>query len=208
MSAQDICSLDRWNDLCARLGIHHDTDIYSDLLKAHAQKHRAYHTLDHIAACLQHLDRVKDKVERPDEIEVALWFHDAIYQPFSATNEEDSADWAVSWLSEHVANLDLINRVRDHILATKTHDRPGQLDGRFMLDIDLSILGTPPNIYDQFEVNVRREYKRVPGFIFRKKRKVILSKFLARDHIYATEHFRQQFEDKARMNLERAISQL
>jgi len=208
MIAVDICSLERWNGLCDRLGLPEDIHIYNDLIEAHAEKHRSYHTLDHIAACLKHLDRVKDKVHRPDEIELALWFHDAIYQPFSGTNEEDSADWAVNWLAVHVANTDLIDRVRDYILATKTHDRPDTTDGQYMLDIDLSILGTAPNTYDQFEVNVRREYKRVPSFIFRTKRKAILSGFLSRDHIYATAYFREQFEDQARMNLWRAISNL
>lgn len=72
MSAQDVCNLVRWNSLCERLGVPHDTNIYADLIDAHAQKHRAYHTLDHIAACLKHLDRVKDRVERADEIEMAL----------------------------------------------------------------------------------------------------------------------------------------
>ena len=208
MIAADICSLERWSGLCERLGLSIDTGIYTELIDAHAQKHRAYHTIDHIAACLKHLDRVKDKVDRPDEIELALWFHDAIYQPFSATNEEDSADWAVRWLSDVGAETDLIGRVKDHILATKTHDNPDQLDGQYMLDIDLAILGTSPDIYDQFEVDVRREYKRVPGFIFRKKRKAILSTFLARDQIYATDHFINALEPQARINLKRAISHL
>lgn len=111
-------------------------------------------------------------------------------------------------MSERGAKADIIDRVRHYILATKTHDRPDQIDGRYMLDIDLSILGTSPDIYDQFEVNVRAEYKRVPRFIFRKKRKAILSNFLARDHIYATECFRKEFESQARINLTRAISKL
>lgn len=140
MSAQDVCSLDRWNGLCGRLGLLKDTNIYADLIEAHSQTHRAYHTLEHIAACLKHLDQVKDMVDRPDEIELALWFHDAIYQPFSATNEEDSADWAVNLLSERRASSDLMDRVRDDI--------------------------------------------------------------------YANTYFREQFEDQARINLERAISRL
>jgi len=208
MIAEEICSLDRWNGLCSRLGLSNDTNTYFELIEAHAQKHRAYHTLDHIAACLKHLDHVKDQVDRADDIELSLWFHDAIYQPFSATNEEDSADWAVNWLSNHGAQPDLMDRVKVHILATKTHDRPERLDGRYMLDIDLSILGTSPHVYDQFEIDIRREYKRVPKFIFRKKRKAILHGFLSRDYIYATEYFRERFEQQAHINLECAIARL
>jgi len=203
-----ICSLDRWTSLCQNLYITPDTETYHALIKAHAQPHRAYHTLDHIAACLSHLDDVQERVERPDEIEMALWFHDAIYEPFSATNEEDSAQWAADWLQDQGLDKANIGRIADHILDTKSHDTPESLDGRFMLDIDLSILGTPVPIYDQFEIDVRREYRRVPRFIFRKKRKAILEGFLARDRIFGTDYFHDKLEGQARKNLTRAISNL
>lgn len=208
MTPLDVCSLERWNTLCLRLGIAADGATYSELIDVHAQKHRAYHTLDHIAACLRHLDSVRDALVAPDEVEMALWFHDAVYEPFSATNEEDSAEWAADWLQERGAPKPVVARIADHILNTKSHDTPASLDGQFMLDIDLSILGTPPDIYDEFELNIRREYKRVPAFIFRKKRKAILEGFLARDAIYATTHFRDKLENIARINLVRAVSQL
>jgi len=208
MSALNVCSLERWNTLCVRLEIAADGATYKELLDAHAQKHRAYHTLDHIAACLRHLDSVRGALDKPDEVEMALWFHDAVYEPFSATNEEDSAEWAADWLQERGAAKPVIARIADHILDTKSHDTPEHTDGQYMLDIDLSILGTRPDIYDEFELNIRREYKRVPGFIFRKKRKAILESFLARDEIYATKHFREKLEQQARINLLRAVSQL
>lgn len=208
MTDSDICTLKRWNGLCQRLGIAADGETYADLIAAHAQKHRAYHTLAHIAACLRHLDDVKDKVERADEIEMALWFHDAVYEPFSDSNEEDSAEWAADWLQARGADKAVVARITDHILDTKSHETPQNLDGQFMLDIDLSILGTPAEDYDEFERNIRREYKRVPGFIFRKKRKTILEGFLKRERIYATEYFHEKLESQARINLGRAISQL
>jgi len=208
MTPLNICSQTRWNSLCENLSIEPDGETYSALLKAHAQPHRAYHTLDHIAACLQHLDVVRKQAERPEEIEMALWFHDAVYDPFSASNEEDSAEWAADWLQERGLGNFAIARIADHILDTKSHDTPATLDGQFMLDIDLSILGTSIEVYDQFEVNIRREYRRVPGFIFRKKRKAILQGFLARKAIYATKYFHDKLESQARLNLSRAISSL
>ena len=208
MKALDICSQSRWRKLCDSLDISDDGKIFDELVKAYAEPHRAYHTLDHIAACLRHLDGVKSETRRPEEIEMALWFHDAVYQPFSATNEEDSAQWAVDWLTNRGAAESVINRVKDHILATKSHDAPKDLDGRYMLDIDLSILGTPPEIFDEFEANIRREYKRVPRLIFRKKRKAILRGFLSRPNIYMTDHFQNALEQQARDNIARAISKL
>ena len=203
-----ICSLARWQALSHRLSILADEETYSGLIAAHAETHRAYHTLEHIAACLSHLDAVRDETERPDEIEMALWFHDAIYDPFSGSNEEDSAEWAADWLQDRGAAKPVIARIADHILATKSHNAPDTLDGQYMLDIDLSILGTPPEVYDVFEQNIRREYKRVPRFIFKKKRKAILEGFLSRDAIYSTAYFSQKLEGKARVNLKRAILDL
>lgn len=208
MTALAICSQTRWASLCQNLGIEPDGETYQALIKAHAEPHRAYHTLEHIAACLRHLDKVRDQTNNPFEIEMALWFHDAIYEPFSTTNEEDSAEWAADWLQDRGLDKAAIARIADHILETKSHDTPTDLDGRFMLDIDLSILGTPVPIYDQFEVDVRREYRRVPRFIFRKKRKAILQGFLNRDQIFTTEYFHDKLEQQARVNLARAISNL
>jgi len=208
MNALEICTLERWNKLCLCLGIAADGETYEALVDAHAEKHRAYHTLDHIAACLLHLDEVQHSLQNPEEVEMALWFHDAVYEPFSATNEQDSAAWALGWLEERGASEPMIGRIVRHILDTRTHESPESSDGQYMLDIDLSILGTRPEVYDRFERNIRREYRRVPGFIFRKKRKAILEGFLARSRIYVTEYFRRKLEEDARVNLARAISRL
>ena len=208
MSASEVCNLKRWASLCQNLGMTSDPETYGALIKAHAEPHRAYHTLDHIAACLRHLDEVRGQTECPDEIEMALWFHDAVYDPFSATNEEDSAEWAADWLQDKGLDKSVYGRIADYILATKSHDTPASVDGRFMLDIDLSILGTPVQSYDQFEIDVRREYRRIPRFIFRKKRKAILEGFLTRGRIYGTEFFYNKLETQARINLTRAINNL
>ena len=208
IAALDICSLERWNRLCLRLGLSADSETYSDLIDAHAHKQRAYHTLDHIAACLRHLDDVRPQADKPDEIEMALWFHDAVYKPLSSTNEEDSADWAGDWLFSRHAKPDVIARITDHILDTKNHDTPTSIDRKFMLDIDLSILGTPTNIYNEYEKNIRFEYRRVPKFIYRKKRVEILSYFLKRDRLYATDYFYERLETQARENLSQAILDL
>jgi predicted metal-dependent HD superfamily phosphohydrolase len=191
------------------LGFPPSEDVYKLLEKAYSKKHRAYHTLGHIDACLRHLDCVRDQAERPHEIELALWFHDAIYKPFSSTNEEDSADWVKDFLEgQPKADAEMIKRVFDLIILTKEHELPTTTDAKLMLDIDLSILGTAPHIYEQFENDVRYEYKRVPKFIFRKKRKEILETFLQRPKIYQTPYFQERLEIQARRNLERAITNL
>lgn len=206
---QDIETLrPRWQALMSVFSLNDNQETFETLIKAYSEPHRAYHTLDHITACFKHLDKVCDDADRAHEVELALWFHDAIYQPFSTTNEEDSAAWARQFMGQNNIEFSVCNRVYNHIIITKEHVAPDNNDSRFMLDIDLSILGTQEDVYDQFEKDVRYEYRKVPRFLFRRKRKEILKRFLERKHIYQTEYFRTHFEAQARLNLKRVIAHL
>lgn len=198
----------RWYSLMDVFGMPKNDETYYQLIAAYSEKHRAYHTLEHITACFRHLDEVIAETERPHEIELALWFHDVIYKPFSATNEEDSAEMARAFLIKNEAAIDVVERVYDLIILTKDHLPPSSIDGQFMLDIDLSILGASAPIYAQFEKDVRCEYRRVPWFLFKKKRKDILQRFLSRPNIYQTDYFSSRLEKQARTNLSWAIEQL
>ncbi|MEO0400164.1 MAG: hypothetical protein AAF224_12175 [Pseudomonadota bacterium] len=146
---------------------------HSMLIKAYSESHRRYHTLEHISACFEHLNSVEAQAVYPHEIELALWFHDAVYQIFSSKNEEDSAELAASFLADNGASNGCIKRIKHLILLTKDHQAPQGTDAKLMLDIDLSILGSSVEVYEQFERNVREEYRRIPSFIFRPNRKKI-----------------------------------
>lgn len=200
--------LAHWHGLMQSFGFAENNIAYDRLIAAYSEKHRAYHTLEHIAACFRHLDEVASQLDRPHEVRLALWFHDVIYNPFSAKNEEDSAQLAKEFLELNQASADVTSRVEELIILTKEHSAPAGVDGQFMLDIDLSILGTRPEIYAQFEKDVRREYKRVPSFIFKKKRKEVLQGFLNRPRLYYTDYFFARLEARAKTNLSWAIEQL
>jgi len=200
--------ISRWHKLMAAFGLPESDDVHQSLIRAYSEKHRAYHTLEHIEACLQHLDKISHQAENPHEIALALWFHDVVYKPFSGSNEEDSAEMAKSFLLENNVALEVVTRIYELILLTKDHVAPLTNDGKLMLDIDLSILGTAEHIYAQFEKDVRKEYKRVPSFIFKKKRKEILQNFLERPRIYYTDYFYAKLESQAKTNLAWAIGEL
>lgn len=59
--------------------------------------------------------------------------------------------------------------------------------------------------FEEYEQQVREEYAWVPDFLFRRTRGKILQGFLARQAIYATAHFHDRLEKKARENLARSI---
>jgi predicted metal-dependent HD superfamily phosphohydrolase len=199
---------DRWNRLLAALGIGDEAECFEALLVAYSEKHRHYHTTKHIDHCLRELDSAMSLAREPAEVELALWFHDAIYDPHSSKNEERSAAWACELLTRHHASAERVSRVRDHIMATRHEAIATDPDSRLVVDIDLSILGVDETVYAEFEVNVRKEYRWVPSLLFRRKRAEILESFLARPQIYTTEPFRDRYERQARHNLSQAIARL
>lgn len=199
---------ERWSRLMAAWGFGENQDTYRAMVAAYAQKHRYYHTAAHISACLRRLDACVAQVNNPREVEMALWFHDAVYNPFSGNNELRSAAWAASFLAENHAPPETVDRVRSLIMATRHDAPPRSRDESILVDIDLAILGASAQIYDVFEKDVRREYKFVPGFFYRKKRAAILRHFLGRDRIFQNEPFISDLEGRARENLARAVSNL
>lgn len=198
----------RWFALMAQLGLRENRDQWRALQSAYAEKHRHYHTAEHISACLQHLNIVGHLAEHLMEVELALWFHDAIYKPRSSTNELDSANWCSEFLQSNNVESSVIERIHQLIMITCHNAVPATNDEQLLVDIDLAILGAPEDVYWQFETNVRKEYQWVPGFIFRAKRKEILQGFLDRYRIYHHNYFYDLLERRARENLAAAISRL
>ena len=84
----------RWLALMASFGIDAHLDTFERLRGAYAEPHRYYHTFKHIAACLEELDAARGLAAVFHEVEIALWFHDAVYAPTSTDNERRSAEWA------------------------------------------------------------------------------------------------------------------
>ena len=191
-----------------RLGVAEHRGVYEDLQAAYSEPHRFYHTTEHISNCLQQLDEVADLARSPEEVEVALWFHDAVYALRGQGNESKSADWASDFLRPAGAAEERCARVRSHIIATEHNAAPTDPDSMLVVDIDLSILGSSKDEYHVFETNIRREYRWVPGPLYRRKRREILESFLTRPSIYFTACFRGRYESAARANLRAAIRAL
>ena len=188
--------------------LRHEQETYIVIWAMYSGNERFYHTLDHIADCLDELDLVRDMLEYPDEVEAAIWFHDVYYDVLSDKNEETSAGMARALLKNIGLPAPFVTRVSNLILATTHSEVPDNPDARFLLDIDLSIFGKTPEEFDEYERNIRKEYSRVPGDQFRQGRSTILQRFLKRaeDHtLYLTDFFKSKYESQARSNLERLL---
>jgi predicted metal-dependent HD superfamily phosphohydrolase len=200
---------ERWNHLWQALGaVSRDPLLFDQLQSRYAESHRFYHTFDHIRDCLQQFDTARFLTERPAEAAIAIWFHDAIYDPHKSDNEERSARWAERALCEAGVPAPAPERVRDLIMVTEHKIPPVGRDASLLADIDLSILGRAPAVFDEYERQIRQEYAWLSDEAYREGRAAILRGFLARKRIYLTGHFYRLFEEQARHNLKHALSRL
>jgi predicted metal-dependent HD superfamily phosphohydrolase len=175
------------------------------LLRAYCEPHRHYHTQQHLAECLGLFDVHREQAERPGEVALALWFHDAVYDLRGNDNEARSAHYARRELALAGADSATLDRIEAPILATRHQASPVGKDACLLVDIDLAILGADAQRFAEYEQQIRREYSFVPGFLFRHKRRSILRGFLDRTQIYQTPALHQQLEQQARANLALAL---
>lgn len=181
--------------------------VFAELVERHAEPHRHYHTFEHVDACLGWLDWVAAHGERPAEVALALFFHDAMYDPRASDNEARSAQLARERLEALGAPPEAVARIEAFILATATHEAEHG-DPRLVVDLDLTILGARPAVYDAFEEQIRSEYAHVPEPLFRAGRRQVLEHFLERETLYAVPPLQDELEKRARANLERRIGEL
>lgn len=190
-----------WQRAWAVLGLSAPEGLMQRLLGAWAEPQRHYHSQQHLHECLALLEPALDLAQHPGEVELALWFHDAVYDPQGKGNEACSADWACEALAQAGASHEVQQRVRALIMATCHDAEPVGDDARLLVDIDLAILGADPARFAEYDAQVRAEYRWVPGWLYRRKRREVLAGFLARPAIYGTERFRERFEGRARENM-------
>lgn len=199
----------RWQRLWLALGASvADWVLFAQLQASYAEPGRAYHNTQHILNCLAYFDTLPMLAEQPTEIEIAIWFHDALYDPQQSDNEVRSAEWARHALRTQAIPTARAHRVYDLILATKHDTPPATLDAALLIDIDLAILGQSPAHFAAYDQAIRQEYAWVPDATFRTRRSAVLQHFLDRTRIYQTDYFYTHFEEQARRNLAHAIGQL
>lgn len=198
-----------WLQLCGRMRIQSDVlPVWQDLERRYQEPHRAYHNLEHIGECFTEFAAVRSQALDPNAVELAIWFHDAIYDPRAQDNEERSGQLAGDFLEPMGLPAVSIHEVRNLIMATRHTTPPTTPDASLLTDIDLAILGQPPGRFAAFEQQIRQEYAWVPPSEFALGRAKILRGFLDRPTVYSTAAFRQKYEQRARTNLEWGLRQL
>ena len=200
--------LEQWKRMWAAFGVPADEALLRDLVARYSEPHRKYHTMQHLEECFGKLEELRALARKPEEIELALWFHDAVYDTKRRDNEEKSAEWARSAVLEKGVAAPAGDRVYGLVMATRHNAVPAGTDAQILVDVDLSILGATPDRFDEYEAQVRQEYSWVPGPLFRRERRKILEDFLKRPSLFQTAQFVAAYEARARGNLERSLEKL
>lgn len=200
----------RWTVLWERLGAQGDASaVYDDLVtRYYSESHRAYHILEHIGHCLDEFEQVRHLATNPDAVELALWYHDAIYDTKAKDSEERSAALAVEVVRDASLSDNFGQSVVNLITATKHTSTSTDPDVQLLVDIDLSILGQSEDKFDEYERQVRKEYEWVTEDAFVAGRLAILKSFLDRPTIYSTWFFRNKYEVQARRNIAKSLARL
>jgi predicted metal-dependent HD superfamily phosphohydrolase len=184
------------------------TEQLAGLTTRYAESHRHYHTLHHIAAVLDAVRAHTGALEHPDEAVLAVWYHDAVYDPAASDNEARSAELASTRLLAAHAPIEAAARIHAMILDTRHAGPATTPDGMLVADADLAIFAAPAITFDAYDAAIRREYAAVPDGVYRAARRQVLQDFLNRPFIYQTAEFRKRCEAAARENLGRAILRL
>ena len=190
-----------------------DTTLKQEISALYSVAGRHYHGMAHIEALLALARQYRRVLADPEAVEAAIWFHDAIYDSRAKDNEAQSAALARKKLGGRIS-AQRLDRIAAMIEATATHQLPefadagAVRDAALFLDMDLSVLGSRPDVFEAYEHAVRREYSWVPEPAWIAGRGAVLKNFLARAHIFHTPEFRNRFEAQARKNMARSLAAL
>jgi predicted metal-dependent HD superfamily phosphohydrolase len=183
--------------------------VFHDLTQQYAGPGRYYHTLPHIGQVLATIESLREDAVDVPTTQLAVWFHDVIYDPRAGDNEEQSAAYAARVLQALAIPAETIHRVCAMILATKSHEcAPDDYDTQLLLDADLATLGADGSAYQRYRQAIRQEYAWVPDAEYRRARRQILRRFLDRDRIYHTSALHAALEARARQNIAAEIAAL
>lgn len=180
--------------------------VYADLHGLYTAPYRRFHNLDHIRDCLHLLDEVAPLLQDRDAVEVALWFHDAIYEIGTTTNERRSAEMFLA--HSFGASFGFRHRVCSLIMATRHAYTVHGNDRSFMVDIDLAGFGAPWDVFMASGARLREESAAISDAQYHAGQVFFLSRLRQRAHFFATEYFRDRYETVARENLHRLLDEL
>jgi len=179
-------------------------DVVSDLLTRWNEPHRHYHGVSHLEYGLMALDKLGGtRMER-----IAFWFHDAVHSNSTPTDEQASAELVSLLLSGHESPQNITEIQRLVLLTAGHHTESDDASGQRLCDADLSGLGADQATYRHNVAGIRAEMPHLTDEEWAAGRGAFLSRFLEREHLFATGAGRRFWEETARGNLGKELLDL
>ena len=200
-----------WFTLCSKYTSNAELmeTLYKELYRKYTGSGRHYHNLQHIRELIGLAEQYEQYLHDKDGVQFSIFYHDIIYNVLRKDNEQRSAVRAVKRLTELGVPASRVEAVGLFIEATKTHQvpetAPGKTDLTLFLDFDMAILAAPWEAYSTYTGQVRREYRIYPDRLYKPGRKAFLQQTLQTTHIFHTAVFREQYEARARANMEKEL---
>ena len=183
------------------------SEVFDEVQSYYRGSGRFYHTPSHIDHCLKMFDEARGEMDDPDAVEMAIWFHDLVYDSSAKDNELKSAKRFLE-LAGQSMDEEFKSRVYDLIMVTVHPGSPRDGDQKFMIDIDLSSFGLPWKEFTRDSIAVREEFRHMSDEEFFPRQRDFLETLLKRDYFYHTDFFRARRERAARANIERYLKGL
>jgi predicted metal-dependent HD superfamily phosphohydrolase len=200
----------RWHALAAKIGLDRarSQQVGDELLSQYSSISRHYHGVAHIVSLLAGFDAIQAAFEQPLAAELAIFFHDVIYDPTRHDNEEQSAQQLQNLL-DGLVERSLLETAARSIEATKQHARTLSHETNLLLDLDMAILGQPWPVYERYAQGVMQEYLPVYGEpAYRHGRRTLfLEPTIARGTVFLTDAF-QPLHPQAMQNMQREAEML
>ncbi|MDH3220310.1 MAG: hypothetical protein OEO19_12320 [Gammaproteobacteria bacterium] len=206
----DLTGPDRYRALWQRCLIEGATDSSADihrrLLEGYREPQRHYHTLEHIEHCLTMFELCKPLASNPDALELALWFHDVVFEPGSHGNEARSA--ALYQQLSDGAHDETTRGIVGRLIMATLHDGNSlqDKDAQYMVDIDLSSFGLSWEEFLRDSENLRRENPQLGDDEYNASHSRFHNGLLRRDRIFKSDFFYRRLEKQARANIARYLA--
>ncbi len=190
-----------WRRCLLAEAIDNSAIIHQYLTEAYSEAQRVYHTLQHIQHCLSLFDKISPQLEYPDTVELAIWFHDVVYQPGAANNEQLSADKFME-MTKGKFDETIRGTVLDLIMATvHCGAKIDNSDTKYMVDIDLSSFGLPWTEFLRDSKSIREEMGCLSDEVFYRKQLAFQRNLLEQPRFFRSDYFFDNYENQARQNL-------
>ena len=185
-------------------------NCWKEIESHYSVKARHYHNLIHVENLLLQAKQFENEINDFNALRFAIWYHDVIYKPTRKDNEEKSAEFAEWRLKKFKIDNEVIQKIKTLVISTKKHqiELMENLDNAYLLDFDLSILGSEWETYKTYTEQIRKEYKIYPDFLYNRGRRKVLEHFLEKESLYFTDYYKRDFENQAKENIKRELELL